>query len=148
MTVYMLVGLAGAPIFANFKAGFGALLDPTGGFIIAFIIVAYVSGKLVEQKERPTFITFTIASFTGIILTYIIGTTYMYGAVNLFMGGNMSYKAAWMIMMWFAVKRYCIYNYRCYYRTSHILCCASLCLSAFSFDDFIIKKMSYFSILK
>lgn len=28
----------------------------------------------------------------------------MYGAVNLFMGGNMSYKAAWMIMMWFAVK--------------------------------------------
>ncbi len=104
MTVYMLVGLAGAPIFANFKAGFGALLDPTGGFIIAFIIVAYVSGKLVEQKERPTFITFTIASFTGIILTYIIGTTYMYGAVNLFMGGNMSYKAAWMIMMWFAVK--------------------------------------------
>ncbi len=105
MTVYMLVGLAGAPIFANFKAGFGALLDPTGGFIIAFIIVAYVSGKLVEQKERPTFITFAIASFTGIILTYIIGTTYMYGAVNLFMGGNISYKAAWMIMMWFAVKK-------------------------------------------
>lgn len=28
----------------------------------------------------------------------------MYGAVNLFMGGNMSYKTAWMIMMWFAVK--------------------------------------------
>ena len=52
MTVYMLV-LAGAPIFANFKAGFGALLDPTGGFIIAFIIVAYVSGKLVEQKKDP-----------------------------------------------------------------------------------------------
>lgn len=52
MTVYMLVGVAGAPIFANFKAGFGALLDPTGGFIIAFIIVAYVSGKLVEQKEK------------------------------------------------------------------------------------------------
>ncbi len=25
MTVYMLVGVAGAPIFANFKAGFGAL---------------------------------------------------------------------------------------------------------------------------
>ncbi len=55
MTVYMLVGLAGAPIFANFKVGFGALLDPTGGFIIAFIIVAYVSGKLVEQKRKTHF---------------------------------------------------------------------------------------------
>ncbi|EEL48703.1 BioY family transporter [Bacillus cereus] len=104
MFVYMLVGVAGAPIFANFKAGFGALLDPTGGFIIAFIIVAYVSGKLVEQREKPQFGTFAIASFTGIILTYIIGTTYMYAAVNFWMGGDMSYKAAWAIMMWFAVK--------------------------------------------
>ena len=82
MTVYMLVGVAG--FHANFKAGFGALLDPTGGFIIAFIIVAYVSGKLVEQKERPTFITFAIASFTGIILTYIIGTTYVRGSQSLY----------------------------------------------------------------
>ncbi|KEK25148.1 biotin transporter BioY [Bacillus gaemokensis] len=104
MTVYMLVGVAGAPIFANFKAGFGALLDPTGGFIIAFIVVAYVTGKLVEQKEKPQFGTFAIASATGIILTYVIGTTYMYAAVNVWMGGNMSYKAAWIIMMWFAIK--------------------------------------------
>lgn len=104
MTVYMLIGVAGAPIFAKFQAGFGALLDPTGGFIIAFIIVAYVTGKLVEQREKPQLGTFAIASATGIILTYIIGTTYMYAAVNFWMGGNMSYKAAWTIMMWFAVK--------------------------------------------
>lgn len=104
MTVYMLVGVAGAPVFANFQAGFGALVDPAGGFIIAFIVVAYVTGKLVEQKEQPQFSTFAIASAVGIILTYVIGTTYMYVAVNVWMGGNMSYKAAWAIMMWFAVK--------------------------------------------
>ncbi|MDM5190550.1 biotin transporter BioY [Bacillus sp. DX4.1] len=104
MIVYMLVGISGAPIFAKFEAGFGALLSPTGGFIIAFIIVAYVSGKLVEQKEKPRFSTFAIASAAGIILTYVIGTTYMYAAVNGWGGGNMSYKAAWIIMMWFAIK--------------------------------------------
>ncbi|MDH2881692.1 biotin transporter BioY [Bacillus cytotoxicus] len=104
MTIYMLVGVAGAPIFANFKAGLGALVDPTGGFIIAFIMVAYISGKLVEQRNNPKFGTFAISAFVGIILTYIIGTTYMYVIVNLWMGGNMSYKAAWMIMMWFALK--------------------------------------------
>ncbi|WP_459501639.1 biotin transporter BioY [Bacillus sp. C1] len=104
MTVYMLLGVAGAPIFAKFQAGFSALLDPTGGFIIAFIIVAYITGKLVEQKEKPKFATFAIASAIGIILTYIIGTTYMYVAVNVWMGGNMGYTAAWKIMMWFAVK--------------------------------------------
>lgn len=104
MTVYMLVGVAGAPIFANFKAGFGALFRSYWWFYYRIYYRCLRIRKIVEQKERPTFSTFAIASFTGIILTYIIGTTYMYGAVNLFMGGNMSYKAAWMIMMWFAVK--------------------------------------------
>ncbi|MEH7461982.1 biotin transporter BioY [Bacillus thuringiensis] len=104
MIVYALVGIAGAPIFAEFKAGFSQLLGPTGGFIIAFIIVAYVTGKIVEQVKKPKFGTFITASAVGIILTYIIGTTYMYLAINNWMGGHISYVAAWKIMMWFAVK--------------------------------------------
>ncbi|ENQ3080204.1 biotin transporter BioY [Bacillus multifaciens] len=104
MIVYTLVGIAGAPIFAGFKAGFSQLLSPTGGFIIAFIIVAYVTGKIVEQVKKPKFGTFATASAVGIILTYVIGTTYMYLAINYWMGGHISYVAAWKIMMWFAVK--------------------------------------------
>ncbi|PEA53752.1 BioY family transporter [Bacillus pseudomycoides] len=100
MIVYALVGIAGAPIFA----GFSQLLSPTGGFIIAFIIVAYVTGKIVEQVKKPKFGTFITASAVGIILTYVIGTTYMYLAINNWMGGHISYVAAWKIMMWFAVK--------------------------------------------
>ncbi|WP_020062580.1 biotin transporter BioY [Bacillus sp. 123MFChir2] len=104
MIVYALIGIAGAPIFAGFKAGFSQLLSPTGGFIIAFIIVAYVTGKIVEQVKKPKFGAFITASAVGIILTYVIGTTYMYLAINNWMGGHISYVAAWKIMMWFAVK--------------------------------------------
>ncbi|HDX9579602.1 TPA: biotin transporter BioY [Bacillus pseudomycoides] len=104
MIVYALVGIAGAPIFAGFKAGFSQLLSPTGGFIIAFIIVAYVTGKIVEQVKNPKLGTFATASAVGIILTYVIGTTYMYLAINYWMHGHISYAAAWKVMMWFAVK--------------------------------------------
>ncbi|CAM4330447.1 biotin biosynthesis protein BioC [Bacillus manliponensis] len=104
MLVYMLVGLAGAPIFAQFQSGFDTLLSPTGGFVLSFIVVAYVAGAIVERKQQPTFGTFAFASAIGIILVYFIGTNYMYMAVNGWIGSNMSYKAAWTVMMWFMVK--------------------------------------------
>lgn len=104
MIVYTLVGIAGAPVFAGFKTGFSQLLSPTGGFIIAFILVAYITGKIVEQVKKPKFGTFIAASTVGIILIYVIGTTYMYLAINSWMNGHISYVAAWKVMMWFAVK--------------------------------------------
>lgn len=104
MLVYMLVGLAGAPIFAQFQSGFDTLLSPTGGFILSFIPVAYVAGLIVERNNEPTLGTFAAASAVGIILVYFIGTNYMYIAVNGWIGGSMSYGSAWTVMMWFAVK--------------------------------------------
>jgi biotin transport system substrate-specific component len=35
---YLVLGSVGLPIFAGFKGGFGALLGPTGGFIIGFFV--------------------------------------------------------------------------------------------------------------
>src|SRR5699024_7172906 len=43
MFVYMMLGLVGAPVFAQFKGGMGMLLSPTFGFILSFILIAYVA---------------------------------------------------------------------------------------------------------
>src|SRR5699024_8014799 len=51
MFVYMMLGLAGVPVFAQFKGGISMLLSPTFGFIVSFILIAYVAGKLVERKQ-------------------------------------------------------------------------------------------------
>src|SRR5690625_3490556 len=40
MFVYMVLGLAGVPGFAQFKGGAAMLLTPTFGFILSFIVVA------------------------------------------------------------------------------------------------------------
>ena len=38
--VYSFVGVLGVPVFSNFSAGLGHILGPTGGFIMAYPLVA------------------------------------------------------------------------------------------------------------
>lgn len=45
MIIYALVGLAGAPVFAKFSGGLAVIISPTFGFILSYIIVAFVVGK-------------------------------------------------------------------------------------------------------
>src|SRR4051812_33720561 len=51
MTVYMLVGFAGVPIFAKFGAGPSTILSPTFGFIVSYIFTAFIIGKIVEKRK-------------------------------------------------------------------------------------------------
>lgn len=44
VTLYVLVGAAGLPVFAGGKAGVAVLLGPTGGYLLAFILSAIVLG--------------------------------------------------------------------------------------------------------
>ena len=47
---YVLLGAAGAPVFAGFTGGMGVILRPTGGFILSFPLVALLAG-LGERKD-------------------------------------------------------------------------------------------------
>ncbi|MDR0943542.1 MAG: biotin transporter BioY [Ruminococcus sp.] len=40
---YLLLGICGAPIFASFSSGIGTFLGPTGGFLVAYPIMAFVT---------------------------------------------------------------------------------------------------------
>ncbi|MGA9287204.1 MAG: biotin transporter BioY [Anaerobacillus sp.] len=101
MTVYALVGFAGAPVFAQFTGGPGILFKPTFGFILSYILVAYIAGKIVESKSKPTTRTFLIASFVGFILNYVLGTNYMYYAYKLWADApeGFTYGMAWLWMV-------------------------------------------------
>lgn len=101
MTVYSLVGFAGAPVFAQFTGGPGILLKPTFGFILSYILVAYIAGKIIESKAKPTVRTFMIASFTAFILNYVLGTNYMYFAYKFWAMApeGFTYGMAWTWML-------------------------------------------------
>ena len=42
--VYVLVGAVGVPVFSEFSGGLGAILGPTGGYLVSYPIAAAVAG--------------------------------------------------------------------------------------------------------
>src|SRR5699024_7229638 len=76
MFVYMMLGLVGVPVFAKFTGGPMTIITPTFGFILSFILIAYVAGKIVEKKQTIT--SYIGAALLAIVLNYVIGTNMMY----------------------------------------------------------------------
>lgn len=99
MTVYMLIGLAGAPVFAKFSGGFGQLLSPTFGFIVTFILIAYIAGKIVKRKQ--TVATYVTAALVATAVNYLLGTNWMYFAYKFWAAAPdaFTYKVAWLWMI-------------------------------------------------
>ena len=99
MTVYMFVGLAGAPVFAKFSGGPGTIISPTFGFIVSFIIVAYIVGKIVEKNGN--LYSYIFAALVGFVINYGFGTNWMYFAYKLWAAAPdaFTYKVAWIWMI-------------------------------------------------
>ncbi|MCM3766773.1 biotin transporter BioY [Neobacillus niacini] len=99
MIVYTLVGMVGVPVFAGFFGGFGIIVRPTFGFIISYILMTFIIGKIVEKyKSLPAFIT---AALIGMVINYLFGTNWMYYAYKLWAAApdGFTYKMAWLWMV-------------------------------------------------
>ncbi|PYF05615.1 biotin transporter BioY [Ureibacillus chungkukjangi] len=98
-TVYMLIGLAGAPVFAKFSGGFDSILSPTFGFILTFIFAAYLTGKIVETFQ--TLKHYIVAALFSMLVIYIAGTNWMYLSYNLWADAppELSYQLVWGWML-------------------------------------------------
>lgn len=87
MTVYILMGLLGIPVFE--KPPFGGpayVLQPTFGYLLGFILGAYVTGKILFGKENPGIARYLLASVAGIIAIYLVGLPYLYMVLNFYIG--------------------------------------------------------------
>lgn len=71
--IYVLIGLIGIPVFANFSGGIQCLAGPTGGFLISFPIMAFLIGIGADSKNKWMFILFVIL---GTLANYVIGLVF------------------------------------------------------------------------
>ncbi|WP_101846823.1 biotin transporter BioY [Halobacillus sp. Marseille-P3879] len=99
MFVYMLLGLVGAPIFAQFKGGLTALFTPTFGFIVSFILIAFIAGKMAERQRSLKM--YVAASLVAMALNYVVGTNWMYAAYLYWFEApeGLTYSLVWSWMM-------------------------------------------------
>src|SRR5690625_7525333 len=99
MFIYTFLGFIGIPIFAGLKGGPMTLLLPTGGFIISFIIVAFVVGYLKEKVMSHKGHTYMYIAFIGLIINYIFVVSYMYFSIKFIIDIQITYFAAWISML-------------------------------------------------
>ncbi len=73
--LYVGLGVAGLPIFAGAMSGLGRLAGPTGGYLIAFMIVPFVIGRLVRLRANPGYWWTVLCMVCGSIITFTAGAT-------------------------------------------------------------------------
>lgn len=75
--IYILLGVVGVPVFANFKGGLGAIMGPTGGYILGFILsgIVVILFELVKKKKM---VVNAIADVIGLLVCYALGTAWFY----------------------------------------------------------------------
>ena len=74
--VYLLTGVAGLPIFAGFKGGPGVLFGPTGGFLIAYPIMAFLTAWILELLKKKTVVCCVPAMLAALAACYLCGSLF------------------------------------------------------------------------
>ena len=78
---YMLLGLAGLPIFSE-GGGIWYVFKPSFGYIIGFAVGTFVTGWIAEHMENKTIPRYLIANLAGLFCVYAIGMIYYYIICN------------------------------------------------------------------
>lgn len=83
--VYVLLGLAGLPIFAA-GGGITYIFRPSFGYLLGFIVTAFVAGLVFEKCTLTGVKKGLAAAFSGLVVCYAIGLVYKYFMLNFYVG--------------------------------------------------------------
>ncbi|MFJ8237091.1 biotin transporter BioY [Ureibacillus sp. NPDC094379] len=74
--LYILLGAIGLPVYSGFSGGLGILVGPTGGYIIGFLVQAYIMGIYMDYFGR-TYPQAIISNLIGMVITLTFGTVWL-----------------------------------------------------------------------
>lgn len=80
--IYLLLGAVGAPVFAGMSGGLGALVGPTGGYLIGFLPTAFIIGYYLEKMSFSVKQAI-VANLIGMVVTLAFGTAWLKIAADL-----------------------------------------------------------------
>jgi len=71
--IYVMLGVVGIPVFSGGKAGIGVIFGPTGGYLLGFIIAAFIIGKIAGAKRGAGIFWHIFAMLVGMVIIYSLG---------------------------------------------------------------------------
>ena len=78
MLLYLLIGIAGAPVYAEHKHGWEVFSGATGGYIVGFVVAAALTGHLAERGWDRRFATAVSVMLTGNVIIYGFGLPWLH----------------------------------------------------------------------
>lgn len=85
LAVYVIMGLIGIPVFTG-GGGLSYIFQPTFGYLIGFIVTAYVTGIIARRGNSvPSYRRLICAALVGFAITYALGMIYFYLIRNFYM---------------------------------------------------------------
>lgn len=78
VSVYILLGLVGIPVFSGGKAGPVALFGPTGGYLFGFLFLAFLPGlfKRGPKRKQLKYLLLFVSMILGEAICYFFGTVW------------------------------------------------------------------------
>jgi biotin transport system substrate-specific component len=78
--LYLAAGIAGLPVFAAsgvLPPGPLRLIGPTGGYLLAYPLAAFVAGYLAERGFDRRYLTSVLAMLAGLSVVFLFGVTWL-----------------------------------------------------------------------
>ncbi len=82
LVLYLAEGASGLPVFSHGAAGIASFFGPTGGYLIAFPIAAYVTGRLFDAGLWHTYFGRLIAVFLGSLVVFAGGAAWLGASIG------------------------------------------------------------------
>ncbi|HSL43113.1 MAG TPA: biotin transporter BioY [Anaerolineales bacterium] len=77
VVLYIALGALGLPVFAGGASGIAYLSGATLGYLIGFVVAAYIIGLLAERGLERNVRTSLIPFFVGTVIIYICGVAWL-----------------------------------------------------------------------
>jgi biotin transport system substrate-specific component len=75
--LYVLLGIAGAPIYADGAYGWAEITGASGGYLVGFVLAAALTGHLAERRWDRRFSSAIGAILTGNLVIFLVGLIWL-----------------------------------------------------------------------
>ncbi len=99
MSAYLLAGLVGLPVFSQFGFGLAKIMGPTGGYLLAFPVAAFLVGMLTARRQEIWWTAMSL--FAGLLVIFSLGTLHLGTTVARSWGE--AFNAGFLIFSWWDI---------------------------------------------